>query len=200
MADIQTLLGDDYREGMTVEEINGILANKQFVDPTTLPKSVEKSIFDKTASELSKVKKELAELKASTMSDDEKVNAAIAKAESKEKEFTAKLNRLDVEKLFVAEGLTEADYAELIDDIVSEDAEKTMKLANNVLSMVKNQKSAAEKALKAELLKKTPKPPAGDGGNKEMTLADLRKMTPQERYDYSVSNPEEYKKLYGGNE
>ena len=200
MADIQTLLGDDYREGMTVEEINSILANKQFVDPTTLPKSVEKSIFDKTASELSKVKKELAELKASTMSDDEKVNAAIAKAESKEKEFTAKLNRLDVEKLFVAEGLTEADYAELIDDIVSEDAEKTMKLANNVLSMVKNQKSAAEKALKAELLKKTPKPPAGDGGNKEMTLADLRKMTPQERYDYSVSNPEEYKKLYGGNE
>ena len=200
MADIQTLLGDDYREGMTIEEINDILANKQFVDPTTLPKSVEKSIFDKTASELSKVKKELAELKASTMSDDEKVNAAIAKAESKEKEFTAKLNRLDVEKLFVAEGLTEADYAELIDDIVSEDAEKTMKLANNVLSMVKNQKSAAEKALKAELLKKTPKPPAGDGGNKEMTLADLRKMTPQERYDYSVSNPEEYKKLYGGNE
>ena len=84
MADIQTLLGDDYREGMTIEEINDILANKQFVDPTTLPKSVEKSIFDKTASELSKVKKELAELKASTMSDDEKVNAAIAKAESKD--------------------------------------------------------------------------------------------------------------------
>lgn len=132
MADIQTLLGDDYREGMTIEEINGILANKQFVDPTTLPKSVEKSVFDKTASELSKVKKELAELKATTMSDDEKVNAAIAKAESKEKEFTAKLNRLDVEKLFVAEGLTEADYAELIDDIVSEDAEKTMKLTRFV--------------------------------------------------------------------
>lgn len=198
MADIQTLLGDDYREGMTIEEINGILANKQFVDPTTLPKSVEKSVFDKTASELSKVKKELAELKATTMSDDEKVNAAIAKAESKEKEFTAKLNRLDVEKLFVAEGLTEADYAELIDDIVSEDAEKTMKLANNVLSMVKSQKSAAEKALKAELLKKTPKPPAGD--DKGITLADFRKMSPQERYHFSVNNPEEYKKLYGGNE
>lgn len=200
MADIQTLLGDDYREGMTIEEINGILANKQFVDPTTLPKSVEKSVFDKTASELSKVKKELAELKATTMSDDEKVNAAIAKAESKEKEFTAKLNRLDVEKLFVAEGLTEADYAELIDDIVSEDAEKTMKLANNVLSMVKSQKSAAEKALKAELLKKTPKPPAGDGDDKGITLADFRKMSPQERYKFSVNNPEEYKKLYGGNE
>lgn len=200
MADIQTLLGDDYREGMTIEEINGILANKQFVDPATLPKSVEKSVFDKTASELAKVKKELNDLKTTQMTDDEKVNAAIAKADSREKEFTAKLNRLDVEKLFVAEGLTEADYAELIDDIVSEDAEKTMKLAKNVLAMVKSQKSAAEKALKAELLKKTPKPPAGEGDDKPMTLADFRKLSPQERYDYSVKNPEEYKKLYGGNE
>ena len=55
MADIQSLLGEDYREGMTVEEINAVLANRQFVDPTTLPKSVEKTIFDKTASELAKV-------------------------------------------------------------------------------------------------------------------------------------------------
>ena len=200
MADIQTLLGEEYREGMTIEEINAVLANRQFVDPATLPKSVEKTVFDKTASELAKVKKELNDLKTTQMTDDEKVNAAIAKADSREKEFTAKLNRLDVEKLFVAEGLTEADYAELIDDIVSEDAEKTMKLAKNVLAMVKSQKSAAEKALKAELLKKTPKPPAGEGDDKPMTLADFRKLSPQERYDFSVENPEEYKKLYGGNE
>lgn len=200
MADIQTLLGEEYREGMTIEEINAVLANRQFVDPATLPKSVEKTVFDKTASELAKVKKELNDLKTTQMTDDEKVNAAIAKADSREKEFTAKLNRLDVEKLFVAEGLTEADYAELIDDIVSEDAEKTMKLAKNVLAMVKSQKSAAEKALKAELLKKTPKPPAGEGDDKPMTLADFRKLSPQERYDFSVKNPEEYKKLYGGNE
>ena len=199
MADIQTLLGEDYREGMTVEEINGVLANKQFVDPTTLPKSVEKSVFDKTASELSKVKKELAALKTTAMSDDEKVQDAIRKAESKEKEFTAKLNQLDVEKLFVAEGLTETDYSDLIDDIVSEDSEKTMKLAKNVLTMVKSQKTAVEKALKAELLKKTPKPPAGDGDDKSISLSDFRKMSPQERYQFSVNNPEEYKKLYGGN-
>lgn len=200
MADIQTLLGEEYREGMTIEEINAVLANRQFVDPATLPKSVEKTVFDKTASELAKVKKELNDLKTTQMTDDEKVNAAIAKADSREKEFTAKLNRLDVEKLFVAEGLTEADYAELIDDIVSEDADKTMKLAKNVLAMVKSQKSAAEKALKAELLKKTPKPPAGEGDDKPITLADFRKLSPQERYDFSVKNPEEYKKLYGGNE
>lgn len=198
MADIQSLLGEEYREGMTIDEINAVLANRQFVDPTTLPKSVEKHIFDKTASELSKVKKELNELKNNSLTDEEKVNAAIAAADARANEYSAKLNRLDVEKLFMADGLTEDDYADLIEDIVSEDSEKTMKLAKSLLTVVKNQKSAAEKALRAELLKKTPKPPAGEPGGEEMTLDKFRKLSPKERYDFSVSNPEEYKKLYGG--
>jgi len=129
-----------------------------------------------------------------------KVNAAIAAAEAREKEFAAKSNRLEVEKLFMADGLTEADYADLIDDIVSDDADKTMKLAKSLLAVVKSQKSAAEKAVRAELLKKTPKPPAGEPGNEGMTKEKFRKLSPKERYDFSVNNPEEYKKLYGGNE
>lgn len=201
MADIQSLLGDDYREGMTVEEINAVLATREFVDPTTLPKSVEKTVFDKTASELAKVKKELTELKNNNLSGEDKVNAAVAAAEAKEKEFTARLNRLEVEKLFTAAGLVEADYADLIEDIVSEDADKTKKLATNLLSVIQNQKTAAEKALKAELLKKTPKPPAGNDGDPEgMTREKFRKLSPTERYNYSVDHPEEYKTLYGGKE
>lgn len=198
MADIQSLLGEEYREGMTIEEINGVLANRQFVDPTTLPKSVEKSIFDKTASELAKVKKELGELKNNNLTGEEKVNAAIAAADARANEYSVKMNRLDVEKLFIADGLAETDYADLLDDIVSEDKEKTMKLATSMLSVVKSQKSAAEKALRAELLKKTPKPPAGDPGEGAMTIEKFRKLSPKERYDFSVKNPEEYQKLYGG--
>lgn len=199
MADIQSLLGDEYREGMTVEEINAVLANREFVDPTTLPKSVEKSIFDKTASELAKVKKELGELKNNNLSGEEKVNAAIAAADARANEYSVKLNRLEVEKLFMADGLAEADYADVIDDIVSEDADKTMKLAKNLLAVVKSQKSAAEKAIRAELLKKTPKPPAGnDGKPEDMTLAEFRKLSPTERHEWSVDHPEEYKNLYNG--
>ena len=57
-----------------------------------------------------------------------------------------------------------------------------------------------EKTIKSDLLKKTPTPPAGDGGD-TMTLEKLRKMSSQERYEYSTKHPEEYKKLYdnGGN-
>ncbi len=54
-----------------------------------------------------------------------------------------------------------------------------------------------EKTIKSDLLKKTPTPPAGDGGD-TMTLEKLRKMSSQERYEYSTKHPEEYKKLYNG--
>jgi hypothetical protein len=38
-----------------------------------------------------------------------------------------------------------------------------------------------------------------DDGDKGMTMDQFRKMSPADRYNYSLSNPTEYKKLYGGN-
>ena len=55
------------------------------------------------------------------------------------------------------------------------------------------------KKVRAEALKDTPKP-TPDGDSKTMTLKQLRAMSPQERYQYSVEHPSEYKELYGGNE
>lgn len=41
----------------------------------------------------------------------------------------------------------------------------------------------------------------GDGGGDgTMTIEKFRKLTPTERYDFSVNHPDEYKELYGGNE
>lgn len=38
-----------------------------------------------------------------------------------------------------------------------------------------------------------------DDGDKGMTIEKFRKMSPAERYNYSITNPNEYKNLYGGN-
>lgn len=41
----------------------------------------------------------------------------------------------------------------------------------------------------------------GDGGGDgTMTLEKFRKLSPTERYEFSVNHPDEYKELYGGNE
>jgi hypothetical protein len=38
-----------------------------------------------------------------------------------------------------------------------------------------------------------------EDGDKGMTVEKFRKMSPSDRYNYSITNPNEYKKLYGGN-
>lgn len=198
--DIKGLLGDAYREGMTIEEINAALADKEFVDPTTLPKSVSKELFDKKVSELAKFKKDYEDLKNTTLTDEEQRQKVLEDAENARKDYLRKSARLDVEKVFVEGGLTHDDYKDIIEDIVSEDAEKSVTLAKTLMSVISNQKTATEKAVKSELLKGSPKPPAGKG-SEGMTLDKFRKLSTSERAEFYTQHPEEYKKLYdGGNE
>lgn len=194
--DIKTLLGDAYKEGMTIDEINAALADKNFVDPATLPKSVSKEVFDKTASELAKVKKELRDLQESTMTAEEKLKAELEKATTAQLTYAKELSKLRAKEIFVAAGLTEADYNPILDAVVSEDEETTKARAKSMVDLIAAQKSAAEKALRAELLKGTPKPPAGKNG--EMTKEDFDKLTLTEKAKFKLENPELYKTIIGG--
>ena len=63
---LKELLGDAYREDMTLEEVEQALEGINLVDPAKLPKSVSKEVFDKTASELARVKKSLRSCKKRT--------------------------------------------------------------------------------------------------------------------------------------
>lgn len=162
---LKELLGDAYKEGMSFEEIEAALADKELVDPSTLPKSVSKEVFDKTASELSKVKKELQALKEASMTDAEKLQAELDKAKEAQAIYNKELSKLRAKEIFVTAGLTETDYASILDIVVSEDEETTKTRAKSMVDLITAQKEAAEKAIKAELLKDTPKPPAGGGGN-----------------------------------
>ena len=58
MADLKTLLGESYKEGMTVDEINTALSQLDLID-TAKEKVVKKDVFDKTASELAAKKQTL---------------------------------------------------------------------------------------------------------------------------------------------
>lgn len=195
--DIKGLLGDAYKEGMSVDEINAALADKEFVDSSTLPKSISKDLFDKKVSELAKIKKDYEKLKESSMTAEEKQQKAIEDAENARRDYAIKSTKLDVEKIFVESGLTHDDYDSIMDSIVSEDSEKSTALAKSFAAVIERQKAEAVKSVKTEILKKAPNPPAGSG-NTDMTLTEFRKLSPQERYQFSIKNPDGYKKLYGG--
>jgi len=163
--DLKTLLGDAYKENMTLDEINEALKGVNLVDPSTLPKSVSKEVFDKTASELAKVKKQLKELQEKSMTDEEKLQAELEKAIESQRQYAKELAKLRAKEIFVEAGLTESDYSSILDAVVSEDEETTKARAKTIVDLISAQKAAVEKAVKAELLKSTPKPPAGGGGN-----------------------------------
>ena len=83
------------------------------------------------------------------------------------------------------------------EELASSTAEAMFK--GDMQTVLANQKTLLderEKAIRAGMIDDTPKPPAGDKGGKSMTLAQLRKMSVKDRYDYSQAHPEEYASLY----
>ena len=179
-------------EGMTPEEKIKALEAYEIEDvQPDYSGYVKKDVFDKTASELAGVKKQLKE----KMTDDE---AAKQKEQEEREELQSKYEKLlhdsEVSKnkaKLLALGYEEKLADDTAEAMVTGDLEKVM--ANQ-----KKHLEAVEKKVRAEALKDTPKP-TGDGDSKTMTLEKLRCMTPSERYTYSQEHPEEYKELYGGN-
>jgi hypothetical protein len=112
---------------------------------------------------LKEVEKQYTDLTAQNQTAEQKLQAALDAADLAKKDFAKKTNRLEVEKALVAAGLKEDDYKDFIDSMVSENAETSMKLANGFTATIKSQKEAIDKAVRAELLNKTPTPDGGKG-------------------------------------
>jgi hypothetical protein len=152
---------------------------------------VAKALFDKTASELAAAKKALRE----KQTDEE---AKEAERAAKDAAIMAELEALRHEKL-VGTYITAYMAMGYDEKLAKATAEAMAK--GDTETVFKNQKvhlESREKALRTELLMQTPDPAPGNP-NPAMTKEKLKAMSPTERYEFSVKNPEEYKTIYGGN-
>ena len=192
---LKELLGDAYREDMTIEEVEQAMKDLNLVEPSTLPKSVSKEVFDKTASELARYKRELKELQEESMTAEEKLKLELEKATEAQAKYAKELSKLRATEIFVTAGLSEEDYTPLIDIVVSEDEEVTKVRAKSMVDVIASQKKATEKAVKAELLKGTPKPVGGDP-DQGMTAEQFRKLSLLDKQKFAIENPEVYKTFY----
>lgn len=154
---VKELFPDATEEQITsLLNINGTditAAKKNNVDPKVLKQLQEDSAAYK-------------KLQEAGLTDEEKMKKALEDAAASKADFTKKSNRLDVEKILVAAGLTEEDYKDLIDGLVSEDAEASKALATNLANMLTKQKEAAVQKTKEELMDRT-KGAGGAGGSDE---------------------------------
>lgn len=159
---LKELLGESWKDDITVEEIQEALKDRQLVDKKSLPKTVTKATFDKTASELASLKKELRELQQSSMTAEEQLQIAMDEANALKDQYTRDISRLRVKEVFTESGLREDDYKDVIDTLVSDDETVSLERATKIVQMMKAREELVEKAVREQLLKDTPKPDGGD--------------------------------------
>lgn len=189
MADLKSLLGDKYKEGMTIEEIMALEVEEPKADTSAYDNL--KKRFDEVASEAAGYKKQL----RANMTEAEQKAAADAE---KLAEIVAERDQLKQEKAIAenAKGLVAIGYDEKLATEVATALYNGD--ANTVIKAQAKFVDAQKKAILAEAVRETPVPPAGDNGGSVITKEKFRAMSPAERYEFSQKNPEEYKKLYNG--
>ena len=126
---------------------------------------VARGKFNKVEAELKTLKKSQAEIEKASLTESEKAQRAIEEVENLKKEFAIKYNRLEAEKILTQAGLTEEDYSEIVSSFVSEDKEKTIKLATDFSNLIAKQKSEAIQQKEVEILKDTPSPAGNSAGS-----------------------------------
>lgn len=97
------------------------------------------------------------------MTDEEKKKEYVSKLENNYKTVKLELNKKTAENIFVGAGLSEEDYSEILEDIVGEDTEKTVKLAQTICKTMSSRQEKTKEELKKKIAGGTPKPDAGDG-------------------------------------
>ena len=176
-------------ETMSAEEKLAALEAFEMPDPDYAG-WVKKDVADRYASEAASFKKQLRE----RMTEEE---AAKAKAAEDMASVMAELETLRADKA-VSEYTTQFMGIGYTEELAKSTAMALQK--GDTAVMFKNHAKFVadrEKALKAELLKNTPTPPAGDGEQKK-TREDFKSMSLAEKQKFATENPEQYKEIYGG--
>lgn len=156
MADLKTLLGDAYQDGMTLEDINTALAEKDFVDKGVLDGYVPKSTADKYASEAADYKKKW----KATQTEAEQAAQAESERQTQIEEELKTLRRStkvsEFEKNYLKLGY-DADTASKIAEATHDgDMDTVFSLQGKFLEN-------KQKALKADILKDMPGAISGNG-------------------------------------
>ncbi len=165
-------------EDMSAEQKVEALLKVEVPEKVDLAGYVKKELFDKTASELAEAKKAA----KAKMTEEE---AAAAEREAKWAEMETKLQQLEQEKTISA---YKASYLAMpgFDEKLAEDTAKALAVGDMKKVFENQQKANAtyEKKLRAEMVKKDPKPDGAGGEDKEEDSAvEFAKKLGKQRAD-----------------
>ena len=164
MPTLKEMLGDSYKEGMTLDEVSTFFEGKNFADLST-GAYVDKNKFDNQVNTLTNQLKEAQNQLNAKLTDEEK-NAQASQQQAdriKELENLLKENTVASNKTLVNNTLTntrdtlgldanDKEYISFVDNITGEDANKTTNIANYISKLVKDSYDKGKQdALKDEM-------------------------------------------------
>lgn len=186
MSKLKALLGESYKENMTLEEIDAALESVSLPDDLRKENDKLKKALDKSNSEAAESKRKLQEKQTAEEKAKEEQEQA-TKALQEELATLRKEKALSDNKAkLLAVGYDDVLAAESAQAIVDGDMDKFY--ANQKTYLDKVKKDAEEK-----LLRGTPTPPAG--GKSEMTKEQYRALSLIEKQELATNNPTLYKKF-----
>ena len=161
-----------------------------FAEAPDMSQYISKTVFDKKAKEAADLSRQL----KAKMSEEE-----IAKAQADENmaAIMAELEQLRAEKI-IGENATK--FIELGYDSKLAQATAEAMAKGEMDTVFKNHAkfiADRDKAVRAEILKNTPTPPAGEG-TKTVTREDYAKMSLDEKAIFAKENPDKVQEFYGG--
>lgn len=193
----------------TAEQVDGIL-NQIGSELNPLKQSVEELTAgrDDALARLAKAEGEAATYKGkaeklaakveSDMSAEERLEQLQKESEQQRLEFLVKSNALDARAILLDGGIPAEQCEALVEQVVSDDLEKTRSLAQSIVDVAKAQKEAAEQATKAALLQQNPKlggagdtpPPAGP-----KTMKEFLTLPYEQQLQLKAADPDVMSKL-----
>jgi hypothetical protein len=130
-----------------------------------------------TETEYSKLQTEYNDFKQSKMTDDEKREAERVEFENQKRANAIEKSDLAVQKLLLQNGIeikdNDTELKETLSTIVSEDYDKSIKLANSFISLLNKTKDITVKETTSKLLNDTPKPIGGSESSSSLTRKEL---------------------------
>lgn len=165
-------------------------------------KALEAFEFDDNAAEVERLRGAVTKANGEAASWKKKHNELLGEDERKKQEQADKLADMEKELTELRKGKTVSEYkAKLLgqgyDDALAEETAQAMVDGDTAKVFANQEKFLTEyaKKVKADALKKTPKPPAGDGAD-GMTLKKLKELPDAEYDKFATEHPDEYKALY----
>ena len=190
MADIKTLLGENWKDDITVEELLEATKGMELVDKTQLEPTVRKELFDKTSSELAELKRQLKAAQEANLTEDEQREKAL-----RERDEVITSLRRDLQMRTAGERLAKANIedATFVNELIEAGAftdETLDKFLEGLTKLVDSTRTITDREVRKAVLGDTPKgPPPAEGLD---IAAQLKNMSLTERMRYAEENPEEY--------